>query len=152
MDAGIWRRLIVIPFEAKIEGSSDIKNYADYLYQHAGGAILAWIMDGARLIHAEDYHLNPPRQVVEASAAYREDNDWFTQFLEDSCDVDPGLSERAGDLYQTYRAWAQNTAGWARPMMDFNAAVEQAGYVRKKTRNGMFVHGLAIKSEFDTTH
>lgn len=37
-------------------------------------------------------------------------------------------------------------------MMDFNAAVEQAGYVRKKTRNGMFVHGLAIKSEFDTTH
>lgn len=152
MDAGIWRRLIVIPFEAKIEGSSDIKNYADYLYQHAGGAILAWIMDGARLIHTEDYHLNPPRQVVEASAAYREDNDWFTQFLEDSCDVDPGLSERAGDLYQTYRAWAQNTAGWARPMMDFNAAVEQAGYVRKKTRNGMFVHGLAIKSEFDTTH
>lgn len=152
MDAGIWRRLIVIPFEAKIEGSSDIKNYADYLYQHAGGAILAWIMDGARLIHTEDYHLNPPRQVVEASAAYREDNDWFTQFLEDSCDVDPGLSERAGDLYQTYRAWAQNTAGWARPMMDFNAAVEQAGYVRKKTRNGMFVHGLAIKSEFGTTH
>ncbi|NON70318.1 phage/plasmid primase, P4 family [Corynebacterium silvaticum] len=152
MDAGIWRRLIVIPFEAKIEGSSDIKNYADYLYQHAGGAILAWIMDGARLIHTEDYHLNPPRQVVEASAAYREDNDWFTQFLEDSCDVDPGLSERAGDLYQTYRAWAQNTAGWARPMMDFNSAVEQAGYVRKKTRNGMFVHGLAIKSEFDTTH
>lgn len=152
MDAGIWRRLIVIPFEAKIEGSSDIKNYADYLYQHAGGAILAWIMDGARLIHTEDYHLNPPRQVVEASAAYREDNDWFTQFLEDSCDVGPGLSERAGDLYQTYRAWAQNTAGWARPMMDFNSAVEQAGYVRKKTRNGMFVHGLAIKSEFDTTH
>lgn len=152
MDAGIWRRLIVIPFEAKIEGSSDIKNYADYLYQHAGGAILAWIMDGARLIHAEDYHLNPPRQVVEASAAYREDNDWFSQFLDDNCDIDPSLSERAGDLYQTYRAWAQNTAGWARPMMDFNAAVEQAGYVRKKTRNGMFVHGLAIKSEFDTTH
>ena len=74
---------------------------------------------------------------------------WHTP---DTSVVDPGLSERAGDLYQTYRAWAQNTAGWARPMMDFNAAVEQAGYVRKKTRNGMFVHGLAIKSEFDTTH
>ena len=35
-DAGIWRRLIVIPFEAKIEGSSDIKNYADHLYMLVG--------------------------------------------------------------------------------------------------------------------
>lgn len=31
-DDGIWRRLIVIPFNAKITGKSDIKNYADYLF------------------------------------------------------------------------------------------------------------------------
>lgn len=122
MDAGIWHRLIVVPFNAVIEGNSDVKNYADHLYETAGGAVLAWIMDGARLIHGEDYRLNPPRQVVEASAAYREDNDWFSQFLDDSCDVAPGLSERAGDLYQTYRAWALSISGWARPMVDFNAA------------------------------
>lgn len=42
MDAGIWRRLIVIPFTATIAGDADIKNYADYLFEHAGGAILAW--------------------------------------------------------------------------------------------------------------
>lgn len=63
MEAGIWRMLIVIPFEAKIEGTSDIKNYADYLYTQAGGAILTWIMEGARLIHAEDYHLKAPARV-----------------------------------------------------------------------------------------
>ncbi len=32
-DDGTWRRLIVIPFGAKIHGKSDIKNYADYLYE-----------------------------------------------------------------------------------------------------------------------
>lgn len=149
MDTGIWRRLIVIPFEAKIEGNADIKNYADYLYEHAGGAVLAWVMEGARAIHADDYHLlDPPRQVIEASNAYRDDNDWFSQFLEDQCETREGLSERAGDLYQTYRAWAQATSGWARPMIDFNAATEQAGYVRKKTKTGIRVFGLAIKSEF----
>ena len=31
IDAGTWRRLIVIPFNAKIEGSSDIKNYLCFL-------------------------------------------------------------------------------------------------------------------------
>lgn len=149
MDAGIWRRLIVIPFEAKIEGASDIKNYADYLYQHAGGAILAWIMEGARLIHAENYHPSAPARVVAASSAYREENNWFAQFLDAQCDVDDGLSERAGDLYQAYRAWAMSTSGWARPMVDFNATVEQAGFVRKKSMHGMYVYGLALKNEFD---
>ena len=36
IDEGTWRRLIVIPFNAVIDGSSDIKNYADYLYENAG--------------------------------------------------------------------------------------------------------------------
>lgn len=116
MDAGIWRRLIVIPFEAKIDGTSDFKNYADHLYRKAGGAILAWIMEGARLIHAENYHLTAPTRVVAASAAYREENNWFAQFLDAHCDIDDGLSERAGALYQAYRAWAMSTSGWARPL------------------------------------
>ena len=41
MDSGIWRRLIVIPFNAKITGGRDRKNYADYLvavsYTHLVG-------------------------------------------------------------------------------------------------------------------
>ena len=38
--------------ERAISGDADVKNYADYLYEHAGGAILAWVMEGARLIHS----------------------------------------------------------------------------------------------------
>lgn len=87
--------------------------------------------------------------MVEASAAYREENNWFAQFLDANCDLDPGLSERAGDLYQSYRTWAMSTSGWARPMVGFNATVEHYGFTRKKTMHGMFVHGLALKNEFD---
>lgn len=36
MDTGIWRRLIVIPFEQTITPSVDIKNYADHLYEKDG--------------------------------------------------------------------------------------------------------------------
>lgn len=150
MDAGIWRRLIVIPFNAVIESSSDVKNYADHLYETAGGAVLAWIMEGSRLIHAEDYQLAPPAQVVAASSAYREENNWFAQFLDARCEVDPSLSERAGDLYQEYRAWAQSTSGWARPMADFNATLEQSGFERRKSKHGMYVYGLALTSEFNS--
>lgn len=47
-DTGIWRRLIVIPFKAKIEGNSDIKNYTEYLCENAGEAIMKWMIEGAQ--------------------------------------------------------------------------------------------------------
>ena len=47
-DTGIWRRLIVIPFKAKIEGKSDIKNYTEYLCENAGEAVMKWMIEGAR--------------------------------------------------------------------------------------------------------
>ena len=148
MDTGIWRRLIVIPFEQTITPSVDIKNYADHLYEKAGGAVLAWIMEGARLIHAENYHLTPPRQVVAASEAYRAANDWFAHFLEDCCQVGQGLSEQSKDLYDAYRSWAIGRGEYVRSTSDFYAAVEKAGYRRRRTARARFVDGLALISEF----
>lgn len=150
MDAGIWRRLIVIPFEAKIEGDSDIKNYADYLFEHAGGAILAWIMEGARLIHAEKYQLVPPAVVQQAVAAYRETNDWFSRYVEECCEVDTALTEGSGALYQEYRAWSARTGEYPRSTTDFYQALEQSGFTRRKTKRGYKVYGLALTSEFIT--
>ena len=46
-DKGTWRRIIIIPFKAQIDSNNDIKNYADYLFKNAGGAILKWIIEGA---------------------------------------------------------------------------------------------------------
>lgn len=150
MDTGIWRRLIVIPFEAKIEGTSDVKNYAEHLYAHAGGAILAWIMQGAALIHKEGYQLTPPRQVQTASAAYRDENNWFAQFLEETCDTtNPAGHTRSGELYRSYRAWAAATGSYVRSTTDFYAALERAGYERHRTSKGVIIHGVALKSEFD---
>ena len=57
-DDGIWRRLIVIPFNAKIVGAGDIKNYADYLYDNAGGYIMSWIIEGAKKAIDLDFKTN----------------------------------------------------------------------------------------------
>lgn len=74
IDKGTWRRLIVIPFDAKITTNNDIKNYADYLYDKAGGAILQWIIVGAKKIIDADYKLNPPARVQSAIDSYMEQN------------------------------------------------------------------------------
>lgn len=78
IDQGTWRRLIVIPFNAKIEGKADIKNYADFLFKMAGGAVLQWIIEGAKRVIASDYKIAQPRVVQDAIQKYKENNDWLS--------------------------------------------------------------------------
>lgn len=58
------------------------KNYADYLFEHAGPAIMSWIIEGAKKAIDKDFHTSLPDVVEAAIQAYREDNDWLGQFLE----------------------------------------------------------------------
>lgn len=144
-DDGTWRRLIVIPFHAKIEGSSDIKNYADYLYNNAGPAVMSWIIEGARKVIEREFKIDPPKVVTNAIAEYRGMNDWLTHFLEDCCVTGGGLEQKSGDLYQEYRAYCLRTGEYARNNADFIAEIEKRGYMRKKKKSGMWVQGLQLK-------
>ena len=148
-DDGIWRRLIVIPFNAKITGDSDIKNYADYLYEHAGSFIMSWIIEGAKKAVEMDFKVPLPKVVEDAIEAYREDNDWMGHFLADCCDIDKDASEKSGELYQAYRAYCLQNGEFTRSTTDFYSAIEKAGFVRRKTRSGIMVHGLSLKEGQD---
>ena len=147
-DDGTWRRLIVIPFLAKLEGKSDIKNFADYLIEHAGGAILSWVMEGAKQVIDRQFQLEVPSCVKRAIHAYRESNDWMSAFLEDCCEVQETNQQKSGELYQAYRAYCSKNGEYTRSTTDFYAGLENAGFERKKTKKGIIVSGLKIKSEF----
>ena len=148
-DDGIWRRLVVIPFNAHIVGDTDIKNYADYLFENAGPAILAWIIEGAQKAIAQNFKTDPPQCVKDAVQAYREDNDWLGRYIDECCEVDPSYQEKSGEFYQQYRAYCIQNGEYIRSTTDFYSAVDKAGFVRRKTNKGMFVHGVQLKSGQD---
>lgn len=148
-DDGIWRRLIVIPFNAKITGASDIKNYADYLYEHAGSFIMKWIIEGAKKAIDLDFKTKFPKVVEDAIEAYREDNDWLGHFLEDCCEVDKAATEKSGELYQAYRAYCLNNGEFTRSTVDFYSAIDKAGFQKKKTNKGTIIYGLKLKEGQD---
>lgn len=147
-DDGTWRRLIVIPFNAKIRGKSDIKNYADYLVRNAGGAILMWIIEGAQKAIKNKFTLTIPQVVQEAIAQYRINNDWLSIFLEDCCEIDRTYTQKSGEFYQEYRAYCLRNGEYARSTTDFYTGLEKVGFTRKKTRAGMVISGLRLKSDF----
>ncbi|OIJ13542.1 DNA primase [Anaerobacillus alkalilacustris] len=148
IDKGTWRRLIVIPFAAKIEGSQDIKNYTDYLFEHAGGAILAWIIEGAKKVIKDEYRIELPQKVKDAMQAYKENNDWLSHFLTECCELDDTFTAKSGEVYNEYRAFCIRTGEYTRSTADFYTALESAEFTRKKTRAGIIINGLRLKSEF----
>ena len=146
-DSGTWRRLIVIPFNAKFEGDSDIKNYSEYLYKNAGGAILKWIIEGAQKAIAEDFSFDMPKVVSDAIEKYREDSDWLGEFIEECCEVDASYTQPSGELYQEYRNFCQARGEFTRSTADFYSALETAGYSRHRQKSGVKVYGLRLKCD-----
>jgi len=148
-DDGTWRRLVVIPFNAKISGRSDIKNFADYLYDNAGPAILSWIIEGAEKAIKANFKTSVPKAVTNSVKSYREANDWLGHFINESCVVGEKLSEKSGELYSKYRAYCLQNLEYTRSTTDFYAALNQAGYERKRTNKGNFIMGLSLKADDD---
>lgn len=147
MDTGIWRRLIVIPFTAKIEGKSDIKNYAKYLTDHAAPYVLTWMIEGAKKAIAEDFKFGMPACVREAINQYRESNDWLSHFLDTCCELDPSAQAASGRLYEVYRDFCNRTGEFTRSNNEFVAALENRGFGRKRKKNGRFILGLKLLAE-----
>ena len=148
IDKGTWRKLIVIPFEAKIEGAQDIKNYCDYLFENAGGAILSWIIEGARKVIKTNYRIEPPDKVTDAIEAYKENNDWLSHFLVECCEIDNTYNAKSGEVYSEYRSFCYKTGEFARSTADFYTALDAAKFQRQKTKTGVIIKGMRIKSEF----
>lgn len=146
-DDGIWRRLIVIPFNAKIEGKSDIKNYGDYLYQNAGESILAWIIEGAKRVIDLGYKFPVPAVVQKAIDDYRAQNDWFGNFLDEKCDVGDGFKESSSTLYQAYRNHCIECNEYVRNTADFYLALENAGFKRIVQNRKRYFKGLQLKTD-----
>lgn len=149
VDKGTWRRLIVIPFDAKIEGQHDIKNYTEYLFENAGGAILSWIIEGAKQVIKDEYHIDAPKRVQDAIAAYKENNDWMKHFLDECCEIDSTFTEKSGELYTAYRSYCLRTGEFTRSAGDFYSVLEIENFQKKKTKKGIIVYGLRLKSEFE---
>jgi P4 family phage/plasmid primase-like protien len=147
-DAGTWRRIVVVPFDATIEDSADVKNYADILYQKAGGAALSWAIEGAGRFIRAGCRIQTPECVRAAIERYREQNDWLSNFLGENCEVDKKYIEKSGDLYNRYRTFCERNGDYTRSSADFKAALENAGYEYQRMKTGVLVRGLRLESDF----
>ncbi|MGX0706699.1 putative DNA primase/helicase [Staphylococcus capitis] len=143
-DDGIWRRLVLIPFDVQIPEEKVDKDLKYKLLREAP-AILNWMAEGAYMWMQEG--LAMPEKLKEASKAYRNEMDVIEQFIEDECKrVDDG-KEKANELYELYKQWANNNGNYKMSNKDFGIKMKEK-FKYKKTNSGMFYFGLKIPSKY----
>lgn len=148
-DKGTWDRLVVVPFNARFRGEKgEIFNYGDYLFEHAGGAILAWIIEGARKFIAARYHIEQPECVRQAIAEYQQQNDWFHNFINDRCETGGSYAEGAQSMYLNYRAYCDEVGDYKRSAAEFKNEMLKAGYKWHKSKTGASYYGIRLASDF----
>jgi len=81
-DDGIWRRVMLVPFDVQIpEGERD-PDLGSKLWQERAG-VLNWLIEG--LCDYLERGLSPPAAVTEATREYREESDPIGLFLTTCC-------------------------------------------------------------------
>lgn len=147
IDEGTWRRIILIPFNARFSGDNEIKNYEEYLFNHAGGAILKWMVEGSKKCIDNDFKLHRPAAVTNAINNYRYETDWLAQFIEDCCEIDNTASVSSSELFRTYSAYCFSIHEFTHRQKDFNAALKLKGFIKKKTNKCNVFLGIKLKSD-----
>lgn len=143
-DDGIWRRLVLIPFDVQIPEEKVDKDLKYKLLREAP-AILNWMAEGAYMWMQEG--LAMPEKLKEASKAYRNEMDVIEQFIEDECKrVDDG-KVKAHELYELYKKWADDNGNYKMSNKDFGKKMKEK-FEYKRITSGMFYFGLEIPMKY----
>ena len=147
-DKGTWDRIVAVPFLANFRGmKGEIKNYAEYLFEKCGGAVLTWIVEGAQRFISNEYNIAFPECVKRSIDQYRANNDWLQNFLDECCEIDDKYQAKSGELYERYRRYCDSTGEYKRAQRDFKQALMAAGFEDKKTMRGNIIFGLRVMWE-----
>ena len=115
-DYGIWRRLLLLPFEVIFGDAAAVKagdasrlkdkDLPDKLSCELDG-ILTWMVRGCT--QWRDIGLAEPKTVVAATEGYREEQDRIGQFFDENYVYDSKKTIEQASVYQTYKTWTQES-------------------------------------------
>jgi P4 family phage/plasmid primase-like protien len=140
-DHGIWRRLLLIPFEQQFEGARKDRTLPDRLQAEAPG-ILAWAVRGC--LEWQRAGLNPPASVLAATDEYKSQEDIIGRFVAECCDEYPHGNTRFAQIYARFETWAEDSGDFLPPKRAVGAWLKEHGY-EEFSANGRCYRGIKIR-------
>lgn len=148
-DDGIWRRVMLVPFDVQIPEEERDETLARRLFDEERAGILNWLVEGLREVL--EIGLSPPDQVVEATRAYREEQDPIGVFLTTCCTItgDPSDVLSAKDMANAfaYHLMERGMTAW-KPSTFSRRLAPMAGQWRHPETGMQFGKGKASVSQY----
>lgn len=138
-DQGIWRRIRLIPFNAKIPESERKRNLGEALLPELPG-ILRWAVEGC-LMWRRAGPGTPPK-VEGATEDYRAEMDVLGRFLEECTDTRDKV--KGADLYEAYAAWAKASGEFALSTRVFGMELTRRGIKKWKSNGILYRTGIRL--------
>jgi putative DNA primase/helicase len=141
-DYGIWRRIVLIPFEVVLKKEQRDKHLPDKLRAEFPG-ILNWLIRGCLVWQKSGLQI--PDEVRVQVEQYKSSMDLLALWLSDCCDELPSSQCRARAAYESFAKWCKQ--GGHNPISEvrFAQKMNERGYVAEHNRNGKVYLGLSAK-------
>jgi len=130
-DEGIWRRILMVPFDQFIPKEKRDKLLTTKLKAEASG-ILNWMLDGYRIWRERG--LVAPESVLHATDEYRSESDSVGEFMRAATRRMKGQRIQANKLFEIYTKWAGvnglspiSRTGFGRRVSDLHYDKEKIG-------------------------
>jgi len=103
-DDGIWRRMMLVPFEVQIAKENVDADLPNKLWAERAG-ILTWMVEGA--LEYLTTGLPEPEAIRAATEDYRTESDPFREFLQEECEITglEGDQELCRVVHDAFNAW-----------------------------------------------
>ena len=101
VDDAARRRFLVVPFERKPKTPD---RELDAKLMREAPAILRWMIDGC-LDWQANGGLMKPASVLAATEEYFNDQDLFSQWLVEDCELDPGNNYKEANATALFKSW-----------------------------------------------
>ena len=143
-DDGIWRRLVVIPFNRKFTEEERDPHLEQKLMAEQDG-ILTWMVEGAlKYQHNGGLKLSPT--IKKECQEYRTESDFIGQFLDEATEQATGEHVEQGDLYRRWSSWCQTNGIYPATKHSFSRRLKERGHEEKRMGRKRYYTGLKLLS------
>jgi len=149
-DEGIWRRLNIIGFNAKIAEEDKDAHFRDQKVRPELPAILAWMIRGCFMWQRDG--LKPSAAVTHATKAYRSEMDFIRQWLDERTVVDPQGSIPRNLAYGEYEIWSKQEHAPTLGNRRFVEELHMRGFHTTKSNGVRLFRGLRLRPQGSGLH
>lgn len=144
VDPAIRARLQLVPWLANFETSGTKDPHMREKLRAEAAGVLGWMVEGCLLW--QQYGLQPPKSVRDATQSYLDAEDLEAQWLEECCVRDGRAQELLAPLFASWVAYAEARHGRAKRDRDLSDRLEREGLTKRKTMHGAMIEGIRLKS------